>query len=921
MATEDRPQGVNSRLARPMAWLAGWVLRFPLLTILAAVVLAALGVYISVAKLGYRTSRLDLLNPGHEFNQIWMDYLQEFGEPDDAVVVVEGAKRDAVIAAVNELGGKLERETRLFSAVLHKVDTEKLRAKGLYKLPSAELRQIDGFLQLAEPIAQGQWALLQASNLIGATLQPLLQNPGEQQLGQLTLTLAALNASLRGDGNYVSPWPSFPCEAAANDTAQHEYLFSADGKFAFILLRLAPGKDPFAPGTEATDAVRERIAQVQAKHKQVKLGLTGLPIMENDEMRASQESMTWATILSLAGVALILIAAFGGLRHALLANLVLVIAMCWSFGYATLVVGHLNILSVVFTVTLNGLGIDYGLYYAARYMQKREQGLDTAEALRQAIWEVGPAITIGASTTAAGFFAAVFTTFTGIAELGIIAGGGILLCLVAQLYVLPAFILIVDRGKLGEKMPQPLQVTGWVNLLMKSPRQVVGFTLAISLMIGAGVTQLRYDHNLLNLQAKGLESVELEKRLLSECQESMWFALSVANSPEELLARKARFEKLPTVERCQEIVSLLPDGVAEKSPVIERIHRRVANLPQMAPLISVDQPATLTQVLAQVQQLTQRMPGGEACAREAQALAEQIRTLPVAECYAKLSGFQQRTAGELLTRLQKLATVAEPTPPMLADLPEPITKRFVGQTGKHLLRIYGRGNIWDMDSLRQFVSEVRSIDALATGNPIQAYESSREMKHSYELAVLYSLGVIVAIIAIDLRSLLWTVVALLPLGLGVLVMLGAMGLMNMPLNAANMIALPLILGVGVDYGLHVIYDYRQQGRYQISPSTVLAVMIDALTSSVGFGSMMIANHQGLQSLGRVLTIGTTSCLCFAVFFLPALLGWLHRRETQAAAETSAEPVAEPQPSEREIPPAPAVPVARPTDMADLPAAA
>jgi len=798
--------------------------------------------------------------------------------------VVEGESPDTVIPALIALAEKLERKPQLFHAVLHRIDLSKLHAKGLYYLSLPDLKQLDQFLTLAEPIVQGEWARLQMGNLIGVLVNSLTHRPDELALSQLTQTLAALNAGLRSDGKYLSPWPPAPQPAIAQAAQAREYLLANDGKIGFVVLHLAPGKDPFAPGTEATDALRERIAQVQAKYPLVKVGLTGLPVMENDEMRTSKASMTWATILSLAAVTLILVAAFGGLRHALLANVALVIAMCWSFGFATIAIGHLNILSVVFTVTLNGLGIDYGLYYCARYLQKREQGLDTSAALRQALWEIGPAVTIGACTTAAGFFAAVFTTFTGIAELGIIAGSGILLCLIAQLYVLPAMILLVDRGALGRLLPRPLQVTGWVTWILKSPRQVVGFVLAVSLMLGIGATQLRYDHNLLNLQAKGLESIELEKRLLSECRQSMWFALSVADTPEELLARKSRMEQLATVERCEEIASLIPPDAVTKTPLIDKIHRRVANLPAQVPHLPVDQPATLVGLLQKVQQIVPQTPLGIECVRHSNQLVAQISALSLTDFYSKLSDFQQRAAGDLLGRLAMLAAAATPQPPSLADLPEPITQRFRGQSGKHLLRIYGRGNIWDMDTLRRFITDVRRVDPQVTGNPVQTYESSQEVKRSYELAVLYSLAVIVTIIAIDLRSLFWTLVALMPLGLGVLVMLGIMGLVDMPLNAANMIALPLILGIGVDYGLHVIYDYRQQGQRQISPSTILAVTVDALTSSVGFGSMMIASHQGLQSLGRVLTIGTTACLCIAIFFLPALLKWIRGKDPGVSDE-------------------------------------
>jgi predicted RND superfamily exporter protein len=185
-----------------------------------------------------------------------------------------------------------------------------------------------------------------------------------------------------------------------------------------------------------------------------------------------------------------------------------------------------------------------------------------------------------------------------------------------------------------------------------------------------------------------------------------------------------------------------------------------------------------------------------------------------------------------------------------------------------------------MESLSRFVKDVRSVDPRATGNPLQAYEASLEMKTSYEQAALYALVVIIAVLVFDLRSLRHALLAALPLSLGVLQMFGLMGILDIPLNPANMIALPLILGIGVDYGVHIVHEFRDQsGRYRMSPATAVAVLVDALTTIVGFGSLMIASHKGLQSLGRVLTLGVTCCLFTSMIMLPALLTWMTRRRS------------------------------------------
>jgi predicted RND superfamily exporter protein len=246
-------------------------------------------------------------------------------------------------------------------------------------------------------------------------------------------------------------------------------------------------------------------------------------------------------------------------------------------------------------------------------------------------------------------------------------------------------------------------------------------------------------------------------------------------------------------------------------------------------------------------------------------------------------------AGDLLSRLHILKSIANPEPPALADLPTSLVDRFVGQHGKHLLKIYGRGDIWDSAALGRFVHDVRTVDAQVTGNPLQAHEASLEMKHSFQEAAVYSLLAILGVLVLDFKSMRFALLAILPLSVGVLQTFGLLGVLDIPLNPANLIALPLILGIGVDYGVHIIHEFREhEGPYHMSPATGVAVLVDALTTLVGFGSLMIATHQGLQSLGRVLTLGVTCCLFTSLVMLPALLTWITRKRPRvlpAAAPT------------------------------------
>ena len=874
--------------------LVAWTrvcLRHPLTVVMLAILSAVAAGAWTARHLGYKVSRVDLLDPESEYNKLWIDYIREFGEDDDAVVVVEGESREGVIAVLQEVSREVAREESLFRSVLHEVDLSKIRSKGLHYLSPADLADIDRFIERTQPILDGGWAQLKVSTMVGglagqmvagAAAQGPRDEPPAAALERYVESLVAgIDAPQTGEPrslDYVSPWPSMPESLSTLRDLSSEHLLAKDGKLGFVLLRLTKEKGGFAGASKATDELRRIIAGVSERHPGISTGLTGLPVMEDDEMRTSQQSMVWASGLSMAAVVIVIIAGFGGVRHALMANGVLAIGMAWAFAWATASVGHLNILSVTFTVTMIGVGIDYGTYYVGRYLEQRRQGMGCDEALVEASGSVGPGILTGAITTSVAFFAAALTSFVGVAELGMIAGGGILLCCLAELLVLPAVVALVVRGPLGRRIPEPVPVHTWLQPVFRHPRIVTLAAVACTMAMAGGLHELRYDHNLLNMQAEGLESVAVEKKLLEECDQSVWYALSIADSREQLLDRKAKLMMLPSVERVDEIASLLPADEELKRPLIERIRGRLATLPERPPEIPVDRLDSLGETLAWAQGESSKRPGGLRTAWHLERARDSLRRKGPEECYRAIATFQQRAAGDLLTRLHALSSVANPEPPALDDLPPSLVERFVGSSGRHLLKIYGRGDIWKFESLEKFVQEVRSVDPRTTGNPLQAYEASLEMKRSYEQAGLSALAVILVVLWLDFRSVKHALLAALPLAVGLLQTLGLMGLGGIDLNPANLIGIPLLLGIAVDYGVHIVHDALERpGPYRISASTANSVLVDALTTILGFGALMVASHRGLESLGRVLTLGVTTCTVTSLVFLPALLALLQLR--------------------------------------------
>ncbi|MFO0906620.1 MAG: MMPL family transporter [Pirellulales bacterium] len=877
----------DSRIAQGLERLTRVVLRRRTATLVLCAAAALVAVFVAVRWMGFRTSRLDLLNPHSEYNQRWLDYLAEFGDGDDVLVLIAGPERTEIEPALEALEAALAREPQMFVDVLARRNLSRLQAKGLHFVPEPELRALAAYVDQLAPLAQGDPAALSFSKrLSGPALESLRSDP--RAAAALKNWFASLADALEGREFQA------PAGAELSQIAErmHEFddqtLVVDDGRLGLCALRFAEQETQLVRNAVPIKRLRGIVRELQSEFPRVEFGITGMPILEFDEMQTSQSDMTVASVLSIVGVVVLLSLGYGSWRYALLAVATLVIGMAWAFGFVTVAVGHLNLLSVSFAAILIGLGIDFGIHYLARFCQLRSEGRATAASLIETARSVGPGVITGAVTTAFAFFAAGLTDFTGVAELGVIAGGGILVCLASALIFLPPLVLALDKR-------WPVRMTGLSlglePLLERVGRRtwwLIGGTVLLVAVAAPGVARLRYDHNLLNLQPKHLDSVDWEHVLLGQSDRSVWFAVSMADSPEQLRDLKRRFEALPAVERTEEIVTLFSAGSEATERLVESIQGRIASVPKRPPLLPAVEMADLYADLA---------GGGPWLASFAQSdaqfaavwerLQRQMQTQSPAVVSQRVSRWRQRMAEAAGERLRDLAPFAGKSRPQMEDIESPLRRRFVGTSGKHLLRVYARGSIWDFDDLQRFVEQVERVDARVTGHPIQTFYASQQMQKSFLHAAAYAFFAVLIVLMIDFQSLTHSLLAYLPLLLGIWIMLGTLGWLGIPFNPANMIVLPLVLGIGIDNGVHVVHDWRSQprGAFRLRPSVGAAMLLCSSTTMVGFCSMIFANHQGLRTLGQVLTLGIASCLFTSLGFLPALLQAFNRRpvETPAAA--------------------------------------
>ncbi len=907
MSAEGKPQtppsnGDGSLVGQSLKLLTVLVARFPISVIIISALFVALSLTGAQLSLGFRTSRSDLLNPNSENNRHWAEYTQEFGEPDDVTVVVHSDDPAAVPPILDQLAEKLNSQPKLFRSIFHKINVAKLKSKSLFsdQVSPEFLQQINGFLGQSQGLLQGDLASLNVGGQITWFAEQF--DRGDRRYRQArapdasfaaaqeqqSKSLEILKAALSQSGPYQSPFPEMSSLVAMQGAGLGAgYKLLNDGHVGLLALCLVKNEKngSFAEYSDGLAELRQIVGDTKSGHPEAWVGLTGLPVMENDEMESSQMAMAQAGVLSFIGVALLYVAGFGCVRHPVMALVALLVPMGWAFGYILLTVGHLNILSSAFATIVIGLGSDYGVYHIAQYLRYRGEKMSTFEALLATTRSIGPGVTTSAVATALAFFSIGLSDFPGIAELGIIAGGGILLCWVAALTTLPALIHWSDADRPPWRMPAPLDVYACFRPLVNRPRLVVAGYAVFTVLVCLGLKQLWYDHNLLNLQAEGLESVKLEKRLLaSDCGAS--FAVVMAKSREELMQRKAMYSDrrlCPMVDTVEEIGSYVPENVTRKQPLIQHIHDCLANarLPKMDAAIPVVPPFQLDQSLAKLENVMTAM-GRSSEVRQLRGIRDLVHSLPPAEYFRRLNSFQNNLAADMLRALDALRSISNPEPPALTDFPEGLVARFVGRSGYYCLQIHTKADIWNMTEMAEFVRQLRAVDAklhqvnpaidtVVTGNPVQVYESEREMIWGYEKGAFYGVMIVIVVVWLDFRSIRMTLLALLPLVTSKLQLFGLMGLLGIPLNPANMIVLPLILGIGVDTGVQIVHDYlREPHPYRMNPSTSAALVINTLMNIVGFGALMIASHRGLHSLGRVLTLGMACCL-LSCMVMPSLL--------------------------------------------------
>jgi hypothetical protein len=572
-------------------------------------------------------------------------------------------------------------------------------------------------------------------------------------------------------------------------------------------------------------------------------------------------------------------------------GLILNVLVCLTLGliltaaFATVAVGHLNIISIAFAVLYIGLGADFAIHFLLRYREILEGGAPPAEAIHVSGGDAGAALTACTITNAIGFYAFIPTDYSGVAELGIISGTGMIISLIVTLTVGPALLRYLPK-RLPAKTITKSSVGKVLELSLRWHKVTYAITLIASIAALVILPQVRFDYNLLNMQDPKGQAVRTFRELLAEADQSPWHATALAGDRQEAERLAKQLTELPEVSKVLTILDFVPSEQDEKIQLIEEMALTMGPIttatqaPPPQGDVAAQQRTALTELAGTLDRFIAGRPDHPALATARtlrSSLAALFARLDSADADEKerlLSSMENDLLLTLPAALQSLRIATEAVPFGQQDLPAPLASRWQSRAGEYRLAIYPEEDLNDNEALRRFVRAVQQVTPNATGAPMVSLEAGEAVVQAFIQAFLLALAGIIVALLILLRSLKYTLLVLLPLLLSSLFTATFTVLLNVPFNFANIIALPLLLGLGIDSSLHMVHrslNNEMVSELLIHTSTARAIFYSALTALVDFASLMFSSHQGTASMGIMLTVGLTFTLLCTLVILPALL--------------------------------------------------
>lgn len=858
------------------AWVNNKLVAYPKLLIFSVCVVCGFSLNYTLTNLGINTDTTEMLSQNLPFQKNRERLIQAFPQDDQAfLIVVDSNTPLQTTHALNELAKQLRSEKNYVESVYVPGESGYFDRHGLLYLEIKALEDLASKLVQAQPfigtLSQDN-SLNGLFSIIGLAISSTNIELPIDIVPLLERIREAIRAAIDNDYNRLSWHDLMSGNKPDLLTTQR-----------FVLVKPKLEFDQVMPAEKSYQAIHAILKRTKGKYPLVRLRLTGEIALEHEELESVSRSALIASIFSLLLVCVALMIGLRSFKLMIATLMTLVMGLILTAGFATFAVGHLNLISIAFAVLYIGLGVDYSIHFCLRYRELLQQEFSSSRALTHTIGSVGPSIALCAITTSAGFYAFIPTSYRGVSELGIIAGSGMFIGLVMTLIILPALLKLMPLKSVGP-YEKSVVFPDWIYRLPTDHRTFIKWSaLVLSIIAGGLVTQVSFDFNPVNLRDPSSESVSTFKDLLKSKATSPMTLTVLANDEASVRSKSESLKALDSVENAITLFDFIPEDQEEKLAIIEELALllglELSTFPNPTEVSVEESIRTLEKFLNTIDtSLTTQKQGSLSeslgiLRRDLEEYLAILSSLPKVDRKDRLDQLQSSLLSSLPETMNRLLKGFEADIVTIDELPKDLLERWVSNDGIYRIMIFPSKDLNNIDNLREFITDVQRLEPNATDLPVIYLESGKEIVNAFLQALLGALAVIAVVLIVVQRNIVDTLMILAPLLMAAVFTCALTVFFGKAFNFANIIAVPLLLGLGVDSGIHVIrrlHTMPTQKHRLLRTSTARAIFFSGLTTLFSFVSLAFTPHLGLASMGQLLAIGISFIVFCTLIVLPAI---------------------------------------------------
>jgi hypothetical protein len=847
----------------------------------AVLVLALVLLGYTVAFLGINSDNLSLLSEDVPSRRALDEFAELFPILNNALLLVVDAETPELARdAASQLSAQLGQQTDRFTNVFIPGGGDFFEHNGLLYRSVDDLYDFTDHMALVQPMIaelERDSSIANVATLIRAGLERIsADDMNSEQWAAVLDRVSNAAAGAFDEFPLAISWEEFLLSGSSLDVSTRRVL----------MLEPVLDFDSLLPAGAPLERIRSTARDLGFTAEQgVVVRVTGNPALNYEEMLGIAWDIGAGGFFCFLFVAFVLHLALRSLRLVAAAVATLLVGLVWTAAFATAAVGHLNLISLSFGVLFIGLGVDFTIHLGMSYAALRRDGLDHRSAVLAAVESVGSSLVLCTLTTSIGFYVFIPTDYLGVAELGLISGTGMLIILFLTMTFFPALLTSVLRLPEGEVPRASLRFRGDAGqAILRHARAV----RRVALVAGIGALCLlpytRFDPNVVQMRNPSTESVQAFNDLAATNERgSPWYANALAPDLDAAGELAARLSDLELVSSAVTLADYIPEDQEEKREILVDLSL-IIDTPASKRASAAD--LSEEEQLAALRELRDFLAASGVNHGNSKLLASVGRLEDVLDEFlervdsegdvpAALEGLEETLLGQLPVHMGRLRGALDPAPIEIESLPRPVVKRMIASDGRARVIAYPSEDIQAGDeALTRFVDAVRSVAPNATGLAVNLVEFGRVTVQSLRQALVSAILAIALLLWLLWRRVAEMLLVLTPLLLGATLTAASMVVLDIPFNFGNVIVIPLLLGIGVDSGIHLVHRARTDGDAEgglLATTTARAVFYSATTTIASFGALAFSSHRGIASLGITLVVGMVFILLTNLVVLPALI--------------------------------------------------